>query len=349
MSKLKVGIIGVAGYGGGEIARLLLTHPEVELVFVGSSSGAGLALADVLPAMRGRTALVCREPDITVALHKCDILFAAQENGWASLHAGAVLSAGKKLIDLSADLRLRDPETYRGWYKREPAPPDIQAKAVYGLPELFRHRIELACLVANPGCYPTSAVLALAPAITEGLIDEENIVINSLSGVSGAGRSKHSLQYHFPELNESASAYGVGGVHRHTPEIEQALSDIAGHEIAVSFTPHLIPITRGILTTCVAPLADGAAARVRAVYEERYAGEPFVHVLPHGQFPATKHANGTNNVIIGIAVDERLGILNVVAVEDNLIKGAAGQAIQNMNIISGIAETTGLELPGMWP
>jgi N-acetyl-gamma-glutamyl-phosphate reductase len=347
---VKVGIIGVAGYGGGETARLLVQHPQAELVYVSSESSAGRPIVDVLPGFRGRSNLVCQPFSMAEALDSCDLLIAAQEGGWAAANARTVLAAGKKLIDISADLRLRDPDVYRQWYKLEPAVPEIQAKAVYGLPELFRDKIKGATLVANPGCYPTSAILALAPAVRERAIDTDFIVINSMSGVSGAGRSKHNLAYHFPELNESASAYGVGGTHRHTPEIEQALSDVAGRPITVSFTPHLIPITRGIVTTATAPLRDAFnEEQVWAIYEAAYADEPFVHVLPAGQWPASKHTTGSNNVIIALAVDRRVNRLTVVSVEDNLIKGAAGQAVQNMNILCGFDETAGLDLPGIWP
>ncbi len=350
VNSVKVGIIGVAGYAGGELARLLGVHPNAQLAYVSSNSGAGMPLADVLPGFRGFGDLVCEAPDLTRAIDLCDILFAAQEGGWASENAAEILATGKKLIDISADFRLCDPDTYRQWYKMEPAADEVQGQAVYGLPEINRERIRGASLIANPGCFPTSVILALMPAIKHKLIDERSIIINSMSGVSGAGRSKHNLTYHFPELNESASAYGVGGTHRHTPEIEQVLSDIAQHFVQVSFTPHLIPITRGILTTVVAPIAAGVdASKICGVYAEAYANEPFVHMMPPGKFPATKHTQGTNNVLIGLAADSRMNLLTIVSAEDNLVKGAAGQAIQNMNIMCGFDETAGLTMPGMWP
>ena len=290
LERLRVGIIGVAGYGGGELARLLSAHPCVTLNYISSESSSGRELADVLPPFRGRTNLVCEQFNPDAACAKCDIVFFAQEGGWASRHAADFLAQSKQVIDLSADLRLRDPDTYRAWYQLEPAAPDVQNQAVYGLPELNRHLIQSAKLIANPGCYPTSAILALAPAVRNKMVDPSTIVINSLSGVSGAGRSKHSLAYHFPELNESAAAYGLAGAHRHTPEIEQALSDVAGESILVSFTPHLIPITRGIFTTSVAKLhGETSAEEIQAIYTSAYESEPFVHVLPLGQLPATKH------------------------------------------------------------
>ncbi len=350
MERLRVGIIGVAGYGGGELARLLASHPCVTLGYVSSESSSGRTLGDVLPPFRGRTELVCEPFDLGTACANCDTVFFAQESGWASRHATEFLARGKQVIDLSADLRLRDPNTYRAWYNLEPAAPDVQSQAVYGLPELNRSAIADARLIANPGCYPTSAILALAPAVRQQLIDPSTIVINSLSGVSGAGRSKHSLAYHFPEINESAAAYGLAGAHRHTPEIEQALSGIAGEPIQVSFTPHLIPITRGIFTTSVAKLRDETTAEdIQAIYNAAYESEPFVHMLPSGHLPATKHTQGTNNVLISLAVDSRTNRLTVVSAEDNLVKGAAGQAIQNMNIMNGFPETAGLEMAGMWP
>ena len=307
-------------------------------------------LADVLPPFRGRTTLVCEPFDLDKACAACDVVFFAQESGWAARHASEFLARGKQVIDLSADFRLRDADTYRAWYKLEPAASDLQAQAVYGLPELNREAVANARLIANPGCYPTAAILALAPAVRAGLIDHSTIVINSMSGVSGAGRSKHSLAYHFPELNESAAAYGVAGAHRHTPEIEQALSDVAGDTVEVSFTPHLVPITRGILTTAVAHLTPGVSLDdLRHSYEAAYEDEPFVHLLPQGSLPATKHTQGTNNVLISLAVDTRLNRLTVVAAEDNLVKGAAGQAIQNFDLMNGYPETAGLEMAGMWP
>lgn len=350
MSKTRVGIIGVAGYGGVQLTTLLLGHPNVELTYLASSSADGTLIGDLFPGFMGRSDLVCEAYDAAKLLEAVDIVFAAQEGGWAIANAAPILSVGKKLIDISADLRLRDPAAYRRWYGGEPAPQSLQSKAVYGLPELFRNQIKGASLIANPGCYPTSAILALAPAIRHRLIDESAIVVSSMSGVSGAGRSKQTLQYHFPELNENASAYGVGGTHRHTPEIEQALSDIAGHPVTVSFMPHLIPITRGILTSVIVPLREGTNyAQVREVYETTYAPEPFVHVLRDKQFPTTKQTYASNNLLIGLAHDARTNRLTIISAEDNLVKGMAGQAVQNMNIMLGFDEAAGLSLPGQWP
>jgi N-acetyl-gamma-glutamyl-phosphate reductase len=346
--KLRAGIVGVSGYGGGELARLLLEHPDVNLTYVTSNTYAGKPLAAALPGTQGRSALVCEPYEAAACVDKCDFVFLAGESGLAMKIAPALLEAGKKIVDLSADFRLKDSAVYQEWYKAEHTAPQLLAEAVYGLPELNRERIKTAHLVANPGCYPTSAILALAPLLTGDWIDPRTIIVDSHSGVSGAGRSKFSLDYHFAEVNESIRPYGVGGIHRHTPEIEQALSGVAGQDVTVTFTPHLAPITRGILTTAYATLfAD--KNKLQARYREFYHEAPFVAILDPGQFPATKHTQGTNYCHIGLAVDARTNRVIVMSAEDNLVKGAAGQAIQNMNLISGFAETTGLTMAAMWP
>jgi N-acetyl-gamma-glutamyl-phosphate reductase len=268
-------------------------------------------------------------------------------------HAERFLAAGKKVIDLSADFRLRDVGQYPIFYNFEHASPALLSSAAYGLPELFRDRIRKSSLVANPGCYATGSALAVAPLVARGRVDPATIVVNAMSGVSGAGRSKHNLAYHFPELNENASAYAVAGTHRHTPEIEQTLSDVAGSAVRLSFTPHLIPITRGILVTAVASLSGGASEvdllnDFRSFYSENAAGG-FVVVLDNGELPTTKQTAGSNYVYIGLRVDERLRRVTVVASLDNLVKGAAGQAIQNMNLTTGLPETSGLTMAGVWP
>jgi N-acetyl-gamma-glutamyl-phosphate reductase len=348
--KIEAGIIGVSGYGGGEIARLLDAHPDVEITYVVSNTYQGQPLFAALPGIPQRNPLMCEAYDEEKAIANCDVLFLAQETGFAAKHAAALADADKKVIDISADLRLKDRQTYTKWYKAEAAPQPVIDRAVYGLPELLREQIRDAKIVANPGCYPTSAILALAPLVAADAIDLSHVIINSLSGVSGAGRSKFSLDYHFPEINESVSAYGVAGAHRHTPEIEQAVSWIVGSPVTVSFTPHLIPITRGILTTVVADLlTDMKTPDVVNLLHEYYAKEPFVNVLPAGKLPAIKHTHGSNYVHIGAAVDERTGRATVITTLDNLIKGAAGQAIQNMNLMYGLDETTGLKMAGIFP
>jgi len=351
---IRVGIIGVSGYAGGELARLLMLHPAATTTFVVSNTYKGKPLSDAFATMAGRTDLICHgSEDIDLALDACDVVFLAQENGFAMKHAERFLAAGKKVIDISADFRLRDLGLYPEYYKFEHAAPELLSKAVYGLPELFRDRIVGASLVANPGCYATGAALSLAPLVVDGLIDPATIVFNAMSGVSGAGRSKHNLTYHFPELNESASAYAIAGSHRHTPEIEQTLSELAEAPIVLSFTPHLIPISRGILVTSVATLKNRVPAaelldRYRSFYNAGNSAG-FVIVLEPGELPATKHTAGSNYVHIGLSVDERLGRVTVVTALDNLVKGAAGQAIQNMNLMTGLPETSGLTMAGLWP
>ena len=296
--------------------------------------------------------------DPVVCAEKCEFVFLAGEAGLAMKVAPGLLEAGKKIVDLSADFRLKDPAVYQEWYKAEHTAPELLDEAVYGLPELNTGEIAEARLVANPGCHVTAVVLGLAPLLEwvpqsdENTVDFKSLVVNSLSGVSGAGRSKFSLDYHFAELNESMRPYGVGGIHRHTPEIEQVLSQIAYTPITLTFTPHLVPITRGILTTSYATLAPqdwGGGAALLDRYLNFYMDAPFVTVLEPGQFPATKHVYGTNFCHIGLAVDKRTNRVIVVSAIDNLVKGAAGQAIQNMNLMSGFDETAGLLMGAVWP
>jgi len=345
---MRVGIVGVSGYGGGELARLIASHPDVELTYVTSGTYAGKPLSAALPGVAGRVNLTCEKFDPAVATELCDVVFLAGEAGLAMQEAPGLLAAGKKVVDLSADFRLKNIDDYKAWYKRDQTEPKWLAEAVYGLPELFKDEIKSASLIANPGCYVTSATLALAPLLEAKAIDPSTIIIDSHSGVSGAGRSKFSLDYHFSEVNESIKPYGVGGTHRHVPEIEQNLSHVAGSQVRVTFTPHLSPITRGILTTAYANFT-GDAAKLDGTFREYYADAPFVVVLQPGEFPATKWTQGTNYCYIGVGMDNRTGRVIVVSAIDNLVKGAAGQAIQNMNLMSGLNETAGLTMPAMWP
>lgn len=351
--KLKAGIVGVSGYGGGELARLLSAHPNVELTYVTSGTYAGKPLRAALPGA-APSDLVCEVFDLAACADKCDFVFLAGEAGLAMKAAPGLLEAGKKVVDLSADFRLKDPAVYQEWYKAEHTAPELLKEAVYGLPELGQEKITSARLVANPGCHVTAAVLALLPLVEwvsqadNDAIDFKSIIVDSLSGVSGAGRSKFGLDYHFAEINESIRPYAVGGVHRHTPEIEQTLTQAAGTAITVTFTPHLVPITRGILTTTYALLNDDGLD-LHAIYRDFYQDAPFVTILEAGQFPATKHVFGTNYCHIGLAVDKRTNRVIVVSAIDNLVKGAAGQAIQNMNLMSGFDETAGLTMGAVWP
>ena len=354
MDTLKVGIVGVSGYAGGELARLLHSHPHVSLSYVTSGTYAGQKLDAALPGLRN-TGLTCEAFDPAICADKCEFVFLAGEAGMAMQVAPALLDAGKKIVDLSADFRLKSPSEYETWYGKPHTAPQLLEEAAYGLPEMGGRSIRTARLVANPGCHVTAAVLALLPLLNDPIIDPATIVINSLSGVSGAGRAKFGLDYHFSEVNESIRPYGVGGIHRHTPEIEQSLFD-EDEPYKVTFTPHLVPVTRGILSTCCANLNSDwdidqslHIAYIDQLLHGYYHDTPFVTALNAGQFPATKHVTGTNNCHIGLAVDKRTNRVIVVSAIDNLGKGAAGQAVQNMNLMCGFPETAGLTGGALWP
>ncbi|MGB9887334.1 MAG: N-acetyl-gamma-glutamyl-phosphate reductase [Moorellales bacterium] len=345
--RVTAAVAGATGYAGVEVVRLLLRHPKVRLTVVGSQSYVGQPLAQVYPHLLPYTPLVCGEQE-TEQLLAAEVIFLALPAGHAEPVVRAALEAGRRVIDLGADLRLRDPETYRSWYKLEPVEAELVARAVYGLPEIYRREIASACLVANPGCYPTGALLALAPAVREGLIEPDTIVIDAKSGVTGAGRSL-SLGTLYAEVNEGLHPYGVGN-HRHTPEIEQELGRLAGSEVRVTFIPHLVPMSRGILCTVYARLKPGVKMeQVRALYEAAYGDEPFVHLLPPGTWPHTKWVYGSNHCLLALGEDARTGRLIVASAIDNLVKGAAGQAVQNLNLMFGWEETTGLEAVPLYP
>ena len=351
-TKLKVGIIGATGYTGAELVRLLATHPRSEVVLAtASGERAGQPLSDIFPSLRGVCDVKCEELNLQSIASRCEFVFIALGHGKAMEIVPQLLERGLPVCDLGADFRLRDAAAYEQWYKLPHACPDVLRDAVYGLPEWNRDKIRSARLVANPGCYPTSAILALAPFVQAGLIEEQSIVVDSASGVSGAGRSSFGIDYHFPEMHDNFKAYGVAG-HRHTPEIEQALADASGGDWSafITFTPHLLPIARGILSTCYANLrVPLSPIEAHKVLSERYAPEPFVRVHPVGQLPQVKHIAGSNFCDIGMAVDGRANRLIVVAAEDNLVKGASGQAIQNMNLMCGFAETDGLKSAALFP
>ncbi len=346
--KETVAIIGSSGYTGGELFRLLLFHPAVRVTAVTSERSAGKPIAEIFPQLLGLTDLVCEPLDPEAVAKKADILFLALPHVTAQEAGHRFHALGKKVVDLSADYRLSDPAAYRKWYDHEHQYPALLASAVYGLPELHRERIKKSALIANPGCYPTGAILGLAPLLKERMIDLASIVIDSKSGVSGAGRSP-GLPYHFPEANEAFMAYKIG-THRHTPEIEQELSLLAGKQVTVSFTPHLVPMNRGILTTIygqLVPFRD--TSELLDAFQKLYRDEPFVRVLPAGQLPNTRHVRGSNFCDIGVHADPRTGRAVVVTAIDNLVKGASGQAIQNMNLMMGFDETAGLKHAGMFP
>ncbi len=340
---VRVGIINVTGYAGAELARLLYAHPEARLTGVSGRSAAGKALAEVFPH------LASYDLTITQELGDVDFVFSALPHAASAEAVAPLVQAGLPVVDISADFRLRDAREYAQWYGQEHPAPELLERAAYGLTELNREAVRSSRLVANPGCYPEGALLALAPAVREGIVGPD-IIIDSKSGVSGAGRTV-DLAYHFAEANESVSAYGLSG-HRHLPEIVQELAATwPGAEAPkVTFTPHLIPMTRGLLSTCYAPLAQGAvrsAEEALDLYREFYKGEPFVRVVDSPA--ATKQVSGSNVCLVHPTVDTRTERLVVVSVIDNLVKGAAGQAIQNMNAMLGMPETAGLETPAVYP
>lgn len=346
---VRVGVISASGYAGGELVRYLLMHPGVEITYLSSNSLAGKPLSAAYPSFLGTSLPVCEKYDVDVAADKADIFFQAYGNGVGIKVAPDLLRYGKKLIDVPADFRLKDPAIYRLHYGAEHTAPDLLAEAVYGVSELHPSEIARARIVANPGCYATGAILALAPLVSGKLVDPGSIIIDAKSGVSGAGRSKTEVSYLFTEINEGFRAYAVA-CHKHTPEIEQELSVLAGKDVKISFTPHLIPVNRGILTTAYANLASTlSTADLVGCYRQFYAGKPFVVVLDEGSQPNTKNVSGTNFCHIGIVADQRTGRAIVTSAIDNMGKGAAGQAVQNMNLMCGFDEDTGLTATAVYP
>jgi N-acetyl-gamma-glutamyl-phosphate reductase len=345
---LKVAIIGASGYTGVELLRILNCHPEVAVTCVTSEQSAGKRISDVFPSLRGRCDMVLENLEPVRIADKADFIFTALPHKAAMEVVPTFLKLGKRVVDLSADYRLTDPEEYGKWYEPH-MNPALLKKAVYGLPELKREKIAGAKLVANPGCYPTSVILGLAPLLRKKLIDPATVIADSASGVSGAGRAA-KVDNLFCEVNDGYKAYGVGGVHRHIPEIEQELSLLVGRRMAITFTPHLVPMDRGILSTIYAqPVKPVSAALLVKLYTDFYRGEAFVRVLPEGSFPSTGYVRGGNFCDIGVTVDQRTGRVIVVSAIDNLVKGAAGQAVQNMNVMCGFPENTALEGLPLFP
>jgi N-acetyl-gamma-glutamyl-phosphate reductase len=352
MKTKKVAIVGASGYSGEELVRLLLNHPHAQLVAVTSRQNAGQTLAQVFPKFASHPkskSLRFVEPNAELLAKQTEIVFLALPHGVAAEYAVPLLNAGGSVIDLSADFRLQSAERYKEFYAHDHPAPELLAKSVYGLPEIHREQIKKARLIASPGCYPTSILLPTIPLLQAGLINPHGIIADSLSGVSGAGR-KAELDYLFCECNESVRPYGVPK-HRHLSEIEEQLSLAAGEKVVIQFTPHLIPVNRGILTTLyLTPsehFSDAAGAarfgeKVSVCYAQAYGNEPFVRLLEGKAFPDTKNVVGTNVCEIAWRLDPRTGRLIVMSAEDNLVKGASGQAVQSMNIQCGFPETAGL-------
>lgn len=334
---LKVGIVGGTGYTGVELLRLLAQHPEVELTAITSRAEAGKAVSDIYQNLRGRVNCSFTDPAHS-SLSACDAVFFATPNGIAMQQAPALIAAGVRVIDLAADFRIRDVTLWEKWYGMSHASPGLVGEAVYGLPEVNRDRIRGARLVANPGCYPTAVQLGLLPLVEEGCVDIAHLIADAKSGVSGAGR-KAETQLLFAEASDNFKAYNVSG-HRHLPEICQELSTIAGRDVGVTFVPHLTPIVRGMHATLYARITR--EADFQALFERRYAGEPFVDVLPAGSHPETRSVRAANTCRIALHRPQGGDTLVVLSVIDNLVKGAAGQAVQNMNLMFGLDECAGL-------
>jgi N-acetyl-gamma-glutamyl-phosphate reductase len=334
---IKAGIVGGTGYTGVELLRLLAQHPEVEIAAITSRKEAGMKVWEMFPSLRGRLDLAFSTPD-EAPLKSCDVVFFATPNGVAMQQTRELLDAGVKVIDLAADFRIKDLDVWSKWYGMEHACPDLVAEAVYGLPELNREQIKGARLIANPGCYPTAAQLGYLPLVEAGVIDTSWLVADCKSGVSGAGR-KAEVHTLFPEASDNFKAYAVAG-HRHQPEIRQGLSLMAGHDVGLTFVPHLTPLVRGIHATLYARLTK--EVDLQALYEQRYAGEYFVDVLPAKAHPETRSVRASNLCRIAVHRPQGGDTVVVLSVIDNLVKGAAGQAVQNMNLLFGLEENTSL-------
>jgi N-acetyl-gamma-glutamyl-phosphate reductase len=345
--KFRIAIAGASGYAGAELVRLAAAHPYYEITAVTSEKSAGQPVASVFPSLTGIVEHRFEALAPEALTERADAIFLALPHTKSQDPVAACLNAGKLVVDLSADYRLKDATTYENWYKTPHLHPHLLRDAVYGLPELHRDAIAKAKLVASPGCYPTAAILQLAPLIAKGLVHPDTIVIDAKSGISGAGRSP-ALPYHFPEAHESLEPYKIGQ-HRHIPEIEQELSHITGRAVTVTFTPHLVPMNRGILSTAYCKLLQPAAlADLRSLYKDFYKSERFVR-LYEDIVPNPRYIKGSNFCDVGVYADPRAGWVVTVAAVDNLVKGAAGQAIQAMNLMMGIPEESGLTMPSSYP
>ena len=334
---IRIGIVGGTGYTGVELLRLLAQHPEAELTAITSRKETGMPVADMFPNLRGRVLLKFSDP-VNSPLDRCDVVFFATPNGIAMNEARRLIEAGVRVIDLAADFRIKDVAVWEKWYGMTHASPELVAEAVYGLPEMHREKIRRARVLANPGCYPTAVQLGFLPLVEAGVADLDHLIADAKSGVSGAGR-KAEVHTLFPEASDNFKAYGVAG-HRHLPEIRQGLAWAAGREVGLTFVPHLMPLIRGIHATLYAKLTKDVD--LQRLYEERFAGEPFVDVMPPGSHPETRSVRASNVCRIAVHRPQGGDTAVILSVEDNLVKGAAGQAVQNMNLMFGFPETTGL-------
>ena len=343
---IRIAVLGASGYTGADLVRLALTHPRIEIAALSANSKAGQTMAEIWPHFAPYPSLPRLVTSESIDFSSIDAVFGCLPHAASASLLGTL--SGPRIIDLSADFRLKDADVYAHWYGGAHPAPALLPEAVYGLSEYARASLPAARLVACPGCYPTAVLLALQPLLAAGVITPERITINALSGVSGAGRSLKEGNL-FPEVAEAVHPYGIGH-HRHMPEIDQQLSLAAGSPVVVSFTPHLVPMNRGELVTCIAEMAPGASvADLRATLAGRYAAEPFVHLLPEGLAPATRMVRGSNHTVVNVFADRVPGRAIIIAAIDNLVKGSSGQAIQNMNLMFGLPETMGLEAAPLFP
>lgn len=343
-AKLKAGIVGGTGYTGVELLRILARHPAVEITAITSRKEDGIPVSQIFQNLRGVVDLAFRDP-AKAPLDGCDVVFFATPSGVAMGQARALLDKGVRVVDFSADFRIPDRTVWEKWYKLVHAAPELLSEAVYGLPEMNREAVRKARLVANPGCYPTAVQLGFLPLVEGGYVDIDHLIADAKSAVSGAGR-KEEMGILFSETSDTFKAYNVGG-HRHLPEISQGLARAAGRPVGLTFVPHLTPINRGIHATLYARITKDAD--FQALFEQRFAGEPFVDVMPPGSHPETRSVRGSNVCRIAVHRPQGADMLVILAVEDNLVKGAAGQAVQNMNIMFGLPETLGLEHVALVP
>ncbi|NLK00781.1 MAG: N-acetyl-gamma-glutamyl-phosphate reductase [Clostridia bacterium] len=345
---IKVGIVGATGYTGAELVRILHGHPKAEITVLTSRSHEGENIEDIYPNLRGCVDHSLSGQDLDKVISISDVVFVALPHGLSVPIVKKALEAGKKVIDLGADFRLKDAEVYKQWYGLEHGAPNLLENAAYGLPELKLEEIKDAQIVANPGCFPTGVILGLAPLLDKGIIDPKSIIADSKTGLSGAGKTPTDINI-FVECNENAAPYAVNG-HRHRPEMEQELGWVSGDEVQINFIPHLVPITRGILSTIYGGLTSSVeAGQVREIYEDYYSGAPFIRLLDENIWPHTRWVKGSNFCDLNFFIDKGRNRITIVSAIDNLFKGASGQAVQNMNIMFGLPQDMGLKFPGLCP